>query len=153
MNGRNLAAEIRAFLEEHGPATAYEIGLGIRARRAAVASVLQREGFYPANPPAGSNPYAFYWAASPPVPQRESTTDAAPSQSARILSVLRDGRALTTAEIHARVGTCRLNSRLSELRSRGYVIETIRIQGVPAGPHAQGYRLLAEPGDSFGEAA
>lgn len=75
------------------------------------------------------------------------------SQNARILSVLRDGRPHTTAEIHATAGFSRLNSRINELRGRHYVIECNRIEGVPAGPHAQEYRLVSTPSEALGDAA
>lgn len=76
------------------------------------------------------------------------------SQNDRILAVLRhanwyaltahgnDGhRWLTTAEIHRRAGFSRLNSRIAELRKRGYLIECRRIEGAAPGPDAQEYRL------------
>ena len=67
------------------------------------------------------------------------------SQNERILQVLREGGRFTTAEIHARAGFSRMNSRVAELRKRGYVIVCTHIEGVPAGPHAQAYELLGEP--------
>lgn len=44
------------------------------------------------------------------------------SQCARVLAVLSDGRPHTMTEIHRRAGTMRLNSRVAELRKRGYPI-------------------------------
>lgn len=152
MTQRDLAAEIHDYLTAHGPSTAIEIAMGVRARRADMMARLVRE-FPVVAAPAGANPRATYYGPSRPVPHAESGTDAAPSQSARILSVLRDGKPHTTAAIHAIAGFSRLNSRLSELRGRGYVIETERIDGVPAGPHAQSYRLVATPESAAGEAA
>ena len=46
------------------------------------------------------------------------------SQCDRVLRVLRDGRPHTIAEIHARAGTMRLNSRVAELRKR-YGLEIV----------------------------
>lgn len=40
------------------------------------------------------------------------------SQNDMIAAVLADGRPHTSAELHERVGFCRLNSRVAELRSR-----------------------------------
>lgn len=44
------------------------------------------------------------------------------SQVDRIYEVLRDGKPHRMEEIHQRVGFCRLNSRISELRDRGHNI-------------------------------
>ena len=44
------------------------------------------------------------------------------SQCARVLAVLKDGQPKTIQEIHARAGTMRLNSRMSDLRKQGYDI-------------------------------
>lgn len=44
------------------------------------------------------------------------------SQCAAILAVLSDGKPHPMREIHDRVGTCRLNSRIAELRKRGHNI-------------------------------
>lgn len=44
------------------------------------------------------------------------------SQCDQILAVLADGRPHSYLEIHERVGFCRLNSRVSELRERGHEI-------------------------------
>lgn len=43
---------------------------------------------------------------------------ARPSQTQRVYTVLKDGRPHTIQEIHAIVGTCRLNSRVAEVRKR-----------------------------------
>jgi len=48
------------------------------------------------------------------------------SQNARVLKVLRDMKPHTLTEIHERAGFMRLNSRVSELRSRGYLIDCWR---------------------------
>ena len=44
------------------------------------------------------------------------------SQCKQILQVLSDGREHEMRDIHQAVGFCRLNSRVSELRSRGHEI-------------------------------
>lgn len=48
------------------------------------------------------------------------------SQNDRILAVLRDGQDHEMRDIHRQAGFCRLNSRVSELRKRGHVIECRR---------------------------
>ena len=64
------------------------------------------------------------------------------SQNARILRVLGDGRWKTVATIHRKAGTCRLNSRISELRKKhGYVIEHEKLPG-QTGTSAHRYRLI-----------
>jgi len=50
------------------------------------------------------------------------------SQNDRILAALQDGREHEMRDIHVVAGFCRLNSRVSELRKRGYVI-TCRREG------------------------
>jgi hypothetical protein len=52
------------------------------------------------------------------------------SQCSRVLDVLADGRSHDIAEIHARAGTMRLNSRVAELRERGHVIRCDVRRGV-----------------------
>jgi len=49
-----------------------------------------------------------------------------PSQNERILALLDSGREWEMRDIHREVGFCRLNSRVSELRKRGHVIECRR---------------------------
>lgn len=63
------------------------------------------------------------------------------SQNHRILRVLGDGDWHTTAEIHRRAGFSRLNSRVAELRSRGFVIECERVSG-ESGARGYAYRLV-----------
>lgn len=67
------------------------------------------------------------------------------SQSERILRVLADRQWHTTAGIHRKAGTSRLNSRISELRSRGYRIEHERRNG-PTETRSHAYRWLDAPG-------
>jgi biotin operon repressor len=66
------------------------------------------------------------------------------SQNARILRVLADGGWHSTAAIHRKAGSSRLNSRVSELRAQGYEIEHGRIDG-KKGPLGHRYRLLNPP--------
>lgn len=66
------------------------------------------------------------------------------SQAARILRVLADGRWHTAAKIQRAAGKSRLNSRVSELRKRGYQIEHEQIPG-KHGALGHRYRLLGKP--------
>ena len=52
------------------------------------------------------------------------------SQNDRILAVLQDGKIHEMRDIHREAGFCRLNSRISELRKRGHVIECQREGGL-----------------------
>lgn len=62
------------------------------------------------------------------------------SQNARVLEVLADGLGHSAAEIHARAGFMRLNSRVAELRSKhGFDISCV--QTGPAGPEHFVYQL------------
>lgn len=61
------------------------------------------------------------------------------SQCGRVLALLRDGKRHSVPEIHERCGTMRLNSRIAELRTRGHVIECLRIGG--RGAESYVYRL------------
>jgi hypothetical protein len=73
------------------------------------------------------------------------------SQNDRIVSVLADGGWHTTADIHRRAGFSRLNSRVSELRKRGLVIECRAVDGMRSGPDGFEYRLLGGTGVGSGE--
>lgn len=69
----------------------------------------------------------------------------AQSQNARILRALADGRWHSVAQIHRRAGTSRLNSRVSELRSKhGFTIEHERLPG-RNGALGHRYRLVNPP--------
>lgn len=68
------------------------------------------------------------------------------SQCERILAVLADGDLHTTAEIHQRAGYSRLNSRIAELRKRGWNIAYEFVGGV--GPSAHAYRLICAEGSA-----
>jgi hypothetical protein len=67
------------------------------------------------------------------------------SQCDRVLVVLRDGGWHDIAEIHRRAGTMRLNSRISDLRARGHLIDC-----KPNGAKTQ-YRLTGSPADPAGD--
>ena len=66
------------------------------------------------------------------------------SQVARILAVLRDGKSHTVREIHQRAGYSRLNSRVAELRERGYVIRCDHLEADTA-TERYAYVLLSSP--------
>lgn len=138
---RDLDAEIRTFLLEHGSSTVEEIALGVRVRRADVAAVLVQGDFSRSSRRIGTNPRSITWGASRPVLRSESGTDRGPSQCSRVLDVLRDGRPHTVAEIHRLAGFSRLNSRVAELRERGHVITCSHIEGAGRGPEAYEYVL------------
>lgn len=67
------------------------------------------------------------------------------SQGARILNALRDARWTSVAEVHRRAGTSRLNSRVSELRKRGFTIEHRVVKGKARASLAHQYRLIDPP--------
>src|SRR5688572_12152151 len=67
------------------------------------------------------------------------------SQIALILEVLKDGAPHSVPEIHQRAGTSRLNSRISDLRKKGYAIQCWRVPG-KTGAAAYMYQLIDEPG-------
>jgi len=62
------------------------------------------------------------------------------SQNSRVLRVLADGRWHTGSNVQRRSGANRPNSRISELRARGFQIESERIAG--AGLLGHRYRLV-----------
>lgn len=66
------------------------------------------------------------------------------SQNARIIRALGNGHWTTVSEIHRRAGPSRLNSRISELRKKGYQIEH---QPRGNGPLGHVYRLLNPPSE------
>lgn len=68
------------------------------------------------------------------------------SQCAAILAVLEDGKPHLVSEIHARAGYSRLNSRVADLRKRGYDIQSFHLAG-KTGSEGYGYQLCA--GDGF----
>lgn len=79
------------------------------------------------------------------------------SQCAAILAVLSDGRPHRMEEIHQRVGFCRLNSRVAELRGRGHVIECDKTGGnytyvLVAAPESERSAVRSDSGAAFIEA-
>lgn len=66
------------------------------------------------------------------------------SQTDRILSVLQDRQPHLVSEIHERAGYSRLNSRISDLRKRGYMIECFKVPH-KIGSEGYGYTLVSEP--------
>jgi hypothetical protein len=136
----SLVEEVVAFLGTHGPSTAREVGLGVRARRRDVDAVLALEPFCRVARPEGAYPHREYFGVSRRVPDARRRTPRAGSQEARILEVLRDGGEHSAAELLARVGFMHLNSRISSLRRKcGFGIER-RQEG-----REHFYRLVSEP--------
>jgi len=72
------------------------------------------------------------------------------SQCAAILEVLADGEWHTVADIHRRAGYSRLNSRVSELRDRGHVIDH---DTVPATTNVERHRYRLAVGLDAPQAA
>jgi hypothetical protein len=64
------------------------------------------------------------------------------SQCERILAFLADGLPHRMEDIHRAVGFCRLNSRVAELRSRGYSIVCDKTGGIYV------YRLAGTPDEA-----
>lgn len=124
---RDIAAEMRAYLEQNGPATVAQIALGIRARRADVQREATWGAFATAVRPEGANPRAVYYDLSRRVPPPASTK----SRAAQMLEVLRDGRQHSRQEIFERVGRYFLtNNAASELRKQGYDVRSGVLGGV-----------------------
>jgi hypothetical protein len=73
------------------------------------------------------------------------TTRRRPSGCERILQLLADGRWHSTYELQVGLGVM-AHSRVSDLRKRGYLIETRRTSG--EGLHANEYRLVAAPDET-----
>lgn len=63
------------------------------------------------------------------------------SQCDKIMRVLSDGKPHLVSEIHALAGYSRLNSRVSELRKRGYDIQSFHLAG-KSGSEGYGYQLV-----------
>lgn len=140
MNG--LHGRIIDFLEEKPGSTIEEIARGVRARTSEVRDVLLGGGFSSTQRLQYPSDRALVYSVAPE--QRDGSGRAKkPSQCDQILAVLRDREWHTTAEIHRRCGFSRLNSRISDLRKRGHVIDSDRIEGVPIGPDAYKYLLVA----------
>lgn len=67
------------------------------------------------------------------------------SQTQRILNYLSDGQPHTVAEIHQACGYSRLNSRVADLRKRGFAIYCRSIPG-KTGSEGYSYQLERAPG-------
>lgn len=67
------------------------------------------------------------------------------SQCGKILGVLADGKPHLVSAIHRRAGYSRLNSRVSELRKRGYEIKCKHLDGRGTGSKAYAYQWLNAP--------
>ena len=110
-----LAVEVETFLRVHGPSTANEIALGVRARRDDVDDVLAGEPFARVPAPDGCSPHAHYFNLSPFVPSPGKDKNRADL----MLEVLSDGGVHSRQEIFERVGFMLTNNAASELRDRG----------------------------------
>lgn len=145
---RDLAPEITAFLVDNEEASAREIAIGIQARVAHVLTALRAKTF---SGPwlRGSAPHArkVYKLAAPAATATGTAGNGknTGSQTSRILALLSDRRPHRVPEIHRVVGTCRLNSRIAELRPRlkpdGLTIVCRHIEGL-SGPEAYEYTLM-----------
>lgn len=71
------------------------------------------------------------------------------TQSGRIRAVLSDGEWHTTAEIHRRAGSSRLNSRIADMRKQGSAIECEKVPG-KSGPKGYRYRWTNTPENGGG---
>lgn len=111
----SLPAEMRAFLDEHGPATAPEIALGIRARRVDVDHVLASGAFSRSERPKGASPNAAYFVSSPVVPRPRSLKS---GRADAFYSLFADGIPHSRAECQQAVGVY-TNNAAAELRRRG----------------------------------
>lgn len=143
-----LADRVHRWLELAGPRTADEIARGIKVRAVDVREALRGDFRFELRVDGAKH----LWAVRAP----HGAVDARPgratgimagSQNARVLAALADGVWHTVPEIHARVGGMRLNSRVAELRAKGYDIRCRTVQG-RRGPDRYEYRLLSEPGAS-----
>jgi hypothetical protein len=138
-----LPTEVISFLRVHGPSTANEIAIGVRARRDDVDDVLAADTFLRVPPPSGCSPHAHYFGVSPLVPTRPA---AVPCRADRMLNVLKDGRPHSRQEIFEAAGGFFLtNNAASELRKRGLDIVQRRERGIVV------YQLLGRSDE--GEAA
>jgi hypothetical protein len=87
---------------------------------------------------------------------RREPAEVTASQCDRVLAVLRDGDWHDINEIHRRAGTMRLNSRISDLRARGHLIDCkpngaktrYRLQGSAGAPGTAPVEAAAAPGSA-----
>lgn len=118
MNERPLRDDVAAFIGRNGPSTTEEVAIGIRARRADVASVLAGQGFYRCSTPEGKNPRAVFFNVSRHVPRAQRRNDCD-----YLHAILSDGREHSLDEILARSQRERghgftVHSRAAELRKK-----------------------------------
>lgn len=132
-----LAVEVETFLRVHGPSTANEIALGVRARRDDVDDVLAGEPFARVPAPDGCSPHAHYFSLSYLVPSPGSGKNRADL----MLEVLSDGGVHSRQEIFERVGFMLTNNAASELRDRGLNV----VHRVERRIHT--YQLVASAGE------
>ena len=122
MTVRDLAAEVAAYLEAHGPARSGMVAAGIRARRIHVIQTLHAGPFEKTSRPEGGDPRATYWRnatiRSRAVPRAQRRINRAD----RMLAVLRDGRKHSREEILALAGGpfFLTNNAASDLRKKGH---------------------------------
>lgn len=144
-----LHERVAGYVRLHPGETVDDIARGVRARTAEVRDVLLGEGFSSSLRGAYVGDRALVYELAHG--GRDGSGRAGrPSQCDLIQRVLRDGRWHTAAEIHQRCGFSRLNSRISELRSRrGMAIVCEHVAGAGTGPDAYRYRLVgtSEAGD------
>lgn len=134
-----LRQEVTAFLAAHGPATAPEIALGVRARRADVDALLAGGGFCQVDRPEGAHPYSVYFAASRRVPRVTER-----SRAGVLLSILRDGAWHSRDEILRLAGrTFLTNNAAAELRRADFDVRY---------SSSRGYRLEASASSAVGRA-
>lgn len=106
-----------AWVADHPGHTADEISRAVRARTAEVRHVLTSGPFIGSLRQSWASDKATVYR----IGIREGDGTGRPgrrSQCDRIAAVLADGRPHSMEEIHRIVGTCRLNSRIAELRKR-----------------------------------
>lgn len=110
--------EVERFLRKHGPTTAGEIAIGVRARRGDVDEVLASGRFRRAVKPDGGSPRAAYSDVSRRVLRADGSL---PLRAQKMLVVIRDGLEHRRSEILA-AGVGNPNNAASELRGAGYVV-------------------------------
>lgn len=122
---RDLHAEVLATLQE-GPLPTGTIVALVGARYEDVLHVLRGPGFEHIPSPPGAHASARYWRIAETPARPSASFPKSGSQCARVLSALADGEWHGMRDVHRVAGFMRLNSRVSELRGRGYRIECER---------------------------
>lgn len=144
-----LEDRVAAWVADHPGRRAVEISRAVAGRHQTVLRILETPIF--AAEPAGRGAVVYRLAAGAGDWRERSVGGGRLArqrftQGAAILAVLAGGTWHTTAEIHRRAGFSRLNSRISELRKRGFVIECRHVEerGL-VGARAYEYRLVSAP--------